>query len=153
MFAQAEFPGISDYTAHTVSFWVKIPSDASLSSSFAMMAWGVNNPQLGSHPIQIDWNKNPDEAMVGVLRTDYGSGFAVGRTPLRDGKWHHISVVLVPRTDPRGPLDVKQYVDGRLEGEGKPSPSGSPIFLYSSENTPEDANGNFWLGCRVGQRG
>jgi hypothetical protein len=153
VYGQAAFPGISDYTAHTVSFWVKIPSDASLSNTFAMMAWGVNNPQLGSHPIQIVWNKAPDDAMVGVLRTNYGGGYAVGRTPLRDGKWHHIAVVLVPRVDPRGPLDVKQYVDGRLEGEGRPSPAGSNIFLYSSDNTPEDANGNFWLGCRVGQTG
>jgi hypothetical protein len=153
MFAQAEFPGISDYTAHTVSFWVKIPSDASLSNTFAMIAWGVNNPQLGSHPIDVVWNKDPDAAMVGVLRTNFFGGFAVGRTPLRDGKWHHIAVVLVPRVDPRGPLDVKQYVDGRLQGEARPSQTGSDIFLYSSDNTPQDANGNFWLGCRVGQTG
>jgi hypothetical protein len=153
MFAQAEFPGISDYTAHTVSFWVKIPSDASLSNTFAMIAWGVNNPQLGSHPIDIVWNKDPDAAMVGVLRTNFFGGFAVGQTPLRDGKWHHIAVVLVPRVDPRGPLDVKQYVDGRLEGEARPSRTGSSVFLYSSDNTPQDANGSFWLGCRVGQTG
>ena len=153
IYAQAAYPGISDNTPHTVSFWVRIPEDASLSSSFAMMAWGVNNPELGSHPIQIRWNKEPDEAMVGALRTDYGGGYAVGRTQLRDGKWHHIAVVFVPHNDPRTPMYVKQYVDGRLEGEGMPSRPGSDIFVYSSENTPQDTNGNIWLGCRIGVKG
>ena len=35
---------------------------------------------------------------------------------------------------PTRPIDVKQYVDGRLEGEGKPSPRGSDIFNYPDDN-------------------
>ena len=153
MYAQAAYPGISDYTAHTILLWVKVPRNASVITSYAMMAWGVNNPQLGSHPIQICWNRNASDGMVGALRTDYGGGFALGQTQLRDGAWHHIAVVFVPRgNDPRGPMGVKEYVDGRLEAEGKPSPPGSDVFQYSSETTPKDANGDFWLGCRVGPK-
>jgi hypothetical protein len=115
-----------------------------------MVAWGVNSKNLGSHPIHVGWNRNPNEAALGVLRTDYGGGYAIGATPLRDGKWHHIAVVILPRDDPSNPLKVNQYVDGRLEGEGKPSPPGSDIFSHSSENASNDA---VWLGCRLGVNG
>src|SRR5262249_44278731 len=70
--------------------------------------------------------------------------------PLRDGRWHHIAVVLLPRNDARNPLEVNQYVDGRLEGEGKPSPPGSEIFTRLTENASKDS---FWLGCRLGVNG
>ena len=151
LYAKASFPGISNNSPHTVVFWIKVPKNANPLNARAMIAWGVNNPELGSHPIQIVWNRNPGEGTVGALRTDYGGGFAIGRTSLRDGRWHHLAIVFVPSEDPKSPMDVKQYVDGLFEGEGKPSPSGSDIFAYSSENTSTaDTNGTFWLGCRLG---
>jgi hypothetical protein len=146
-YASAQFPGIATYSPHTVAFWVKVPKEANLANAYAMLAWGVNSQRLGSHPIHIAWNRNPNEATVGVLRTDYGGGYAVGSTPLRDGRWHHVAVVFFPGTDPNHPLEVNQYVDGRLEGEGKPSPPGSDIFMRTTDNVSDDA---FWLGCRFG---
>jgi hypothetical protein len=150
LYVNARFPGIAQYAPHTVVFWVKVPKDASLGNAYAMVAWGGDNQRLGSHPIHIAWNRNPNEAALGVLRTDYGGGFAVGATPLRDGRWHHIAVVLLPRNDPQNPLEVNQYVDGRLEGEGKPSPPGSEIFTRAAQNASKDS---FWLGCRLGING
>jgi hypothetical protein len=47
---------------------------------------------------------------LGALRTDTERGHLIGATALRDGRWHHIAVVLGPGG--RG----RQYVDGRLEG-------------------------------------
>jgi hypothetical protein len=150
LYAKAQFPGIAEYAPHTVVFWVKVPKDASLGNAYAMVAWGVNSKTLGSHPIHIGWNRNPTEGTVGVLRTDYGGGYAIGATPLRDGRWHHIAVVLLPRNNAKNPLEVNQYVDGRLEGEGKPSPPGSEIFAHVTENVSNDT---FWLGCRLGVNG
>ena len=152
MYARAAFPGISENTPHSVMFWVKVPRDANLSSAYAMAAWGVNNKQLGSHPIHIGWNRHPNDGPVGVLRTDYGGGFARGSVPLRDGRWHHIAVVFIPRGDTANPVEVKQYVDGRLDGEGKPSPRGSDIFEYSNEEPSPTANSTLWLGCRLGKK-
>jgi len=146
MFAKAAFPDISENTPHTVCFWVKVPKDANLSNAYAMVAWGMNSKNFGSHPIHIGWNRNPNEGTVGVLRTDYGGGFALGSTPLRDGRWHHITVVLIPGEDAKSFVEVKQYVDGRFEGEGKPSPPGSEIFTKLSGAT----SGTVWLGCRLG---
>ena len=147
VYASAQFPGIARYSPHTVAFWVKVPKDANLANAYAMLAWGVNSQTLGSHPIHVAWNRNPNEATVGVLRTDYGGGYAVGSTPLRDGRWHHVAVVFFPGSDPDHPLEVNQYVDGRLEGEGRPSPPGSDIFMRANDNVSDDA---LWLGCRLG---
>jgi hypothetical protein len=70
---------------------------------------------------------------------------------LRDGRWHHIAVVFVPGEDPETPVEVKQYVDGRFEGEGKPSPPGTEISArITTETTTTDT---LWLGCRLGTGG
>jgi hypothetical protein len=145
-FAKAALPDISETTPHSVAFWVNVPKDANLANAYAMVAWGMNSKQFGSHPVHIGWNRNPNEGTVGVLRTDYGGGFALGATPLRDGRWHHVAVILIPGADATTSMQVKQYVDGRLEGEGKPSPPGSKIFSRLSSAT----SGAVWLGCRLG---
>jgi hypothetical protein len=118
-----------------------------------MVAWGVNSSKLGSHPVHIGWNRNPTEGTVGVLRTDYGGGFALGATPLRDGRWHHVGVVFVPGDDPNTPVEVKQYVDGRFEGEGKPSPPGTEISAKFREKDVTKIGDTVWLGCRLGNKG
>ena len=150
LFVKATFPNISKDSPHTVVFWVKVPKDASLSSAYAMVAWGKQGKRFGTHPIHICWNRNPDEGPVGALRTDYGGGFAMGTTSLRDGRWHHIAVVVMAGKDATQAMEVKQYVDGRFEGEGNPSPPGSDIFTkFSDENVPTTSN-TVWLGCRLG---
>src|SRR5439155_12565348 len=101
--------------------------------------------------IHIDWNRNPNEGTFGALRTDYRLGFAVGSTSLRDGHWHHVAVVFMPRDDAEAPMEIKQYIDGRLEGQGKPSAPGSDIWTYSPDAKVETANNTFWLGSRVGK--
>jgi hypothetical protein len=148
-FAKATLPDISENTPHTVAFWVKVPKDTSLFNAYAMVAWGVNSKLFGSHPVHIGWNRNPNEGTIGVLRTDFGGGFALGSTPLRDGHWHHVAVVLIPGEDGKTAMQVKQYIDGRLEGESKPSPPGSEIFTKLSNAT----SGALWLGCRIGLNG
>jgi hypothetical protein len=150
LYAKVPFPSISENTPHTVAFWVKVPKDASLSNAYAMIAWNPNRDTLGYHPIHIAWNRNPDEGIVGVLRTDYGGGYAMGATPIRDDQWHHIAVVLIPRDNPKNPIEVKQYVDGRLEGEGRLSPPGSGIFKYPNDDFTATSSGVVWLGCRLG---
>ena len=153
LFAKAAFPGISGTSPHTVAFWVKVPEDASLSSAYAMVAWGANSKKLGSHPVHIGWNRNPTEGTVGVLRTDYGGGFALGATPLRDGRWHHVAVVFVPGEDVNTPVEAKEYVDGRFEGEGKPSPQGTEVAAKFREENTTTVGDAVWLGCRLGAGG
>lgn len=154
LFAKAALPGLSGNSSRTVAFWVKVPADALLSDAYAMVAWRADSKKLGSRPVHICWNRNPGEGTLGVLRTDYGGGYALGATPLRDGRWHQITVVFVPGEAADIPVQVKQYVDGRLEGEGHPSPRGSRggAVAPSAEDITS-VNDTIWLGCRLGGKG
>lgn len=150
-FARAAFPGISGSSPRTVVFWVKVPENAPLSDAYAIVAWDTTSKRLNSHPVHISWNRNATEGTVGVLRTDYGGGFALGATPLRDGRWHHVAVVFAPGEDDKSPVEVKQYVDGRLEGEGKSSPRGvrkTPVAISGDDPAPQPDV--VWFGRRLG---
>ena len=149
LFGRATVTGISDNSPHTVAFWVNVAKDASLANAYAMVAWEAQRPILGTHPIHIGWNRNADEGVIGVLRTDYGGGYALGATPIRDGQWHHVAVVFMPRDDAESPMEVKQYLDGRLEGEGVKSPPGSDVFRATDRNG-NGMNDTLWIGTRVG---
>ncbi len=153
-YAKAAFPGLSGNSPRTVAFWVKVPADAQLSDAYAMVAWRAQSEKLASRPVHICWNRNPAEGTIGVLRTDYGGGYALGTTSLRDGKWHHIAVAFVPGENSDTPVQVKQYVDGRLEGEGYPSlPGEKEDTTPMSVDDPKTVNDTLWLGCRLGLNG
>src|SRR5262249_6270659 len=137
---------------HTVSFWVNVPEEAQLPNAYAMVAWSADSKKLGSHPVHIGWNRNPTEGTVGVLRTDYGGGFGLGATPLRDGRWHPVAIIFAPGDGADPPAEVKQYVDGRFEGEGKPSPPGTQSSTRSRDENAALAD-MLWLGCRLGNDG
>ena len=109
-------PGLSRPAARTVAFWVRVPEGASLADAQAMIAWPLQSKKLGARVLHVGWNRTPNQGPLGALRTELGKACAVGTTPLRDGKWHHIAVALVPLGAADGPLQVTQYVDGRLEG-------------------------------------
>jgi hypothetical protein len=142
-YAKAKFPGISSNSPRTVAFWVKVPEDAVTDAW--MVSWGTTNQQLNNRPVQISWNRRPAEGALGALRTDFGGGHAIGTTSLRDGKWHHITVFFALADDPAAPVQVKQYVDGRLES--------STISLDAVRARPGTGDGSMldtvFLGCRL----
>ena len=143
-FASAHMPGENP---RTVAFWVKVPADAPLGAEVAMLAWkGKGRGQL--RPGQITWNRDPEHGALGALRTDHeGSAAVVGRTSLRDGQWHHVAVLFLGAKKNRGMSQVKQYVDGRLDGTG--------AFALRGKNAAPstDASGTVWIGRRAGARG
>lgn len=142
--ARGRVSGLSGGAPHTIAFWVKVPVDAALTDAYAMVAWATHLPQLGSRPVQISWNRRPAEGTLGALRTDFGGGCAIGKTSLRDGRWHHVAVLFSPG-DGTVPVQVKQYVDGRLE-------SGTiiPGTIRAPAGTGDAAALDvLWLGCRL----
>ncbi len=104
--ATASFAGLSARTPRTLAWWAKVREDAPLSEAGAMLAWSG---------AEIGWNRNPQFGALGALRTKTGRGVMAGTTPLRDGRWHHLAVVLKPGRKPDA-MQIRQYVDGRLEG-------------------------------------
>lgn len=141
--AQANFPGLSKHTARTVAFWVKVPADAPLSEAGAMVAWPLAG--ANARALRVTWNRNPAQGSLGALRTELDRGYVIGSTPLRDGKWHHVAVVLVPPLKNTAvPFQVKQYVDGRLDVV-----SAKHLAKRRAKNTDdlrEAADDVLWLG-------
>ena len=112
LFATAPFAGLSKPAARTAALWLKVPQDAPLSEAGAMLSW---SQATGGGGVEIGWNRNPDFGALGALKTRAGRGVFTGTTPLRDGRWHHVAVVLSEGRKPDA-MHVRQYVDGRLEG-------------------------------------
>jgi hypothetical protein len=62
-------------------------------------------------------------------------------------------VVFVPDENEDATVEVKQYVDGRFEGEGKPSPPGTEVSEKFREQNASTIGDTIWLGCRIGNNG
>ena len=150
VYARASLPGISGNTPHTIAFWVRVPEEAPLSDAYSMVTWFARNKKLGNRHVGINWNRDRADGPIGALRTDFGGGQAVGLTSLRDGRWHHIAVCFSPGDeDPTIPVQVKQYVDGRLESSTIiPGKTRGPAIAESSA-----AADTVWIGCRLGASG
>lgn len=143
-YASARVPGLSGSGARTIAFWMRVSPDAQPLDTW-MVGWGTQLPKLGRRPVHIGWNRRPSEGALGALRTDFGGGHAIGTTNLRDGNWHHIVVFFAAGEDADSPVQVKQYVDGRLES--------STIvrgMLSPREGTGDAAISDMlWLGYRL----
>jgi hypothetical protein len=111
--ARAAFPPKSPSGTRTAAFWCKIPADAALSESDAIISW--YSAETGERPVSIAWNGDPTLGALGALKTSLGRGLKVGSTPLRDGQWHHVAVVFAPNPDAPARTHLKTYLDGRLE--------------------------------------
>ncbi len=149
-YARASVPGISNSTPHTISFWVRVPEDAALSDAYSMVTWTTRSQKLGNRHAGINWNRDRTEGPLGALRTDFGGGHALGTTSLRDGRWHHIAVCFAPGDDhPDTPVQVRQYVDGRLESSTViPGRTRGPAVAENPALTDI-----VWLGRRLGPSG
>ncbi len=137
-FATAPFAGLSKRTARTVALWVKVPLDAPLSEAGAMLSWASN---AGGSGIEIGWNRNPNFGALGTLRTKAGRGSFAGSTPLRDGRWHHIAVAMSPGRKADA-MQIRQYVDGRLEGV-----SAKQYAKRNTARTGTAAPDTLFIGC------
>jgi hypothetical protein len=122
----------------TVAFWLKVPRRAGLSESGPIVSWlrpGSSGPRVA-----IGWNGMPSQGPVGALRTSLGRGSVVGESSVRDEQWHHIAVILTPAGRRPDKVQVRQYIDGRLDGVSNRHPlkrSRPP------ETAPDDS---LWLG-------
>jgi hypothetical protein len=77
----------------------------------------------------------------------------MGMTPLRDGKWHFVTVIFLPGDDPSVAVQVKQYVDGRLESNTV-TPGTKRSIGANTKFADNSANKDvLWLGCRLGGNG
>ena len=73
-----------------------------------MFAWNRGNATVA----QTSWNRDPAQGALGALRTETEQGYLVGTTPLRDGRWHHVAVVVGDEIVAFPEIDFDVYPDG-----------------------------------------
>ncbi len=112
--AISNYPGVGGTSARTVSFWIKLDPDVpgDQSNPNGILAWG--SPQQ-TRKWQVSWNTRSFEGTAGAPRVEFGNGYIVGSTDLRNGRWHHIAVVFLGGETTDVSTHVRIYVDGRLE--------------------------------------
>ena len=143
-YAKAPFPGIAKRTARTVAFWINVPPDVPLPDAGAMLAWPLGTAGRG---VEIGWNRRPLDGPLGALRTSAGRNALTGTTPLCDGRWHHLAIVLSPKAKADAAPQVRQYVDGRLDGlSAKRSAKRARGFQSEGDTVTGSAEEALWIG-------
>jgi hypothetical protein len=144
--ARAAFPDLGQRRARTLAFWVRAGGDSQMPEAAPMLAW----PLGGREPraVEVAWNRNPNQGPLGALRTRVGRGYFVGSTPVRDGRWHHVAVVFLPKQKSDASPQIKHYIDGRLDSIAWKQGGKRP-----AAESPEPApaiEGGLWLGHGMG---
>jgi hypothetical protein len=113
-FARAADPAASGAQARTVTCWIRLQPDDATTPRLpnGIISWGVKR---SSGKWQVAWNTAQGQGTVGAPRVEFGNGFIIGSTDLRDGRWHHLAVVYLGGRKPNIGTHVRIYVDGRLE--------------------------------------
>jgi len=114
-YAESDYPGIRGSQARTVAFWVKVPADWKPDEQHAMISWGRFLKNGTGKVWQISLNHYAPQGPVGRLWLDVNDSGTVGSTDLRDGKWHHVAVVLHPAETKNSKQQVMVYIDGEIE--------------------------------------
>ena len=113
-FAKSDYPGIGGSQSRTVACWVRLQPDSEVSSRSpdGIVAWGLVRP---NESWQLAWNNLDRQGILGAPRVEFGDGYAIASTDLRDGQWHHLAVVCLAGPKANVATHVRIYVDGKLE--------------------------------------
>lgn len=141
-FAESAFPGIGGQEPRTVSFWVKVPVDFNPLEGFGIISWGEFTDSDFGGVWQISINPIEKEGPIGNLRVGAHGGQIVGSTDLRDGRWHHVAVVLYEASQADIGKHVLIYLDGELEPISRRA-------LREMNTRVADASHGVWLGRNV----
>jgi hypothetical protein len=96
--------------ARTVAFWMMAPTTAQPQNA-GLVSWGANN---AGQRFSLRMDPGTSGGVQNALRLEDQGAFATAHTPLNDGKWHHLAVVLPANVGPNG---CTFYVDGVNDGQ------------------------------------
>ena len=113
-YARSDYPGVGGSQPRTIACWLRLqPNNTSAPPApNGIIAWGVKR---AAGKWQLAWNQAPGQGSVGAPRVEFGDGFVIGATDLRDGRWHHLAVVYLGGPKANVATHVRIYVDGHLE--------------------------------------
>jgi hypothetical protein len=131
----------SGSSPRTISAWVRVPAISGVEVQ-SILSYGQNN--TGE---RFTFRLDSDHR----LRLEVSGGFITGNTPVNDGNWHHVAVV-VDDFNSNGTTDVNEarlYVDGSLEAVSSSgsepintNPSGTPAIGGSNHATNYNLKGD-----------
>ncbi len=98
-------------SAHTISFWMKIPPSLDTNESGSILNFG--GEELGW---KILCNQNSLDGSQGALRVEFGGkGYVIGSSDLADGQWHQVATRFLGGEDADISSHLHLFVDGKLE--------------------------------------
>ena len=105
------WPGVDADRPRTIQCWIKCPPHR---ITGAIAEWGV--PLISSTKWRVGLNPEAQNegGVQGALRTEFGFGYVIGSTDLRDNQWHHI-VSIYDGSGIGNPDSIQLYVDGKRE--------------------------------------
>ena len=134
---RAKWDGIVGTKTRTVACWIRIPPANTENSPVVLASWGAPEADAGW---QLTWNDDAQKGTAGALVTSTGQSAICGTTDLRDGRWHHVSSVLIGGDDANLATHVRHYVDGKLDG-----------VSFATPHAVNTRPGGFQMGLRSGK--
>lgn len=138
-YLESGFRGIGGAKPRTVCMWVKTEMPREFAHGYGILSWGRYHADRPGEAWQISVNTYVKDGPTGRLRVGLHKGQVIGSTDLRDGKWHHIAVVLYGGSSPDVGTHVLLYVDGKLE-------TITARALRKVQTDVENADRGVWVG-------
>lgn len=113
-YAQSDFAGLAGSAPRTVALWVRVPEDWSPQDGGSLIAWGRPEWQQPGHFFELTLNRDPALGPIGAPQLDVSQHRVTAGIDLRDGEWHHLTVVTCQADESSSRTDVLIYLDGNL---------------------------------------
>lgn len=115
-YLRTSWRGVDADRPRTIAGWIRCSRQKPIGS---IVEWGIvrwSHPLVTASKWRVTLNpeKFGEGGVQGALRTEFGNGYVIGTTDLRDGRWHHIASVYEGGS-PGTPNSIRLYVDGRSE--------------------------------------
>lgn len=115
-YAETAYRGVGGGKPRTVCFWIRVPTDFSIKQGFGVVSWGLADEARTPGTVwQVSVNPWEQQGPLGRIRVGVYRGQIIGMTDLRDGKWHHVGIVLFGGSRPDVGTHVMLYIDGKPE--------------------------------------
>ncbi len=130
--------GVAADAPRTISCWIKY---SARNPSGAIVEWGIPESNSAKWRITLNPEVQNEGGVRGAIRTEFGNGYVIGSTDLRDDQWHHI-VSVYDGSGKGSPRSIKHYIDGKLE----------PVSAYQANVINTTLNKSKSQPCLIGNR-
>lgn len=126
---ETNWPGVRPGTPFTVAFWVKVPPGHQATQN--LVGWATMADDPGTAPAGFMASvHNPDHGCVAVLTL--GGAVYCGRTPLDDGAWHHLALIVGGPGARPGEPGFSCLLDGRPDTMTRGAADMAPVGLAAT---------------------